>query len=107
MPRQPPNRTQDFLSSVILPLLSIPLLPISLTAITLCLVNDRYRKRWRAETAIGKVDGRGKGEEGEVVVGMRKRKGGDIGEKVERMELDGGSKGCVIVSGGRMSKGLT
>jgi hypothetical protein len=79
MPRTRPNAIQNFLSSVILPLLSTSLLPISLAAVEACLVLDKFKR----------------GRESRIV--------SDVGDK-------GGKKngqGCVIISGGRMSKGLT
>jgi len=79
MPRARPNAIQNFLSSVILPLLSISLLPISLAAVAACLVLDKV-KGGRESRIVSKV-------------------GGDSGKK--------NGQGCVIISGGRMSKGLT
>lgn len=79
MPRTRPNAIQNFVSSVILPLLSLSLLPISLAAVAVCL-------------------------------GLDKVKGGHESRIVSHAGDKGGKKngqGCVIISGGRMSKGLT
>jgi hypothetical protein len=79
MPRTRPNAVQNLLSSVILPLLSISLLPISLAAVAACLVLDKFKR----------------GQESRIVSSV-----GDKGGKKN-------AQGCVIISGGRMSKGLT
>jgi hypothetical protein len=82
MPRARPNTTQNLLSGVILPLLSIPLIPVSLVAVVICLIHDRISS--------------GAGGVNESRIGLTA--GNSIGKKVP---------GCVIISGGRMSKGLT
>jgi hypothetical protein len=85
MPRAVPSRAQSFLSSVILPLLSLYLVPVSLTAVVLCVLHDRVRALLDGQTA------QAAGTEG-----TDKAKGMKGQEK----------RGCVIISGGRMSKGL-
>ena len=82
MPRARPNALQNLLSSVILPFLSVFLLPVSLAAVGTCVFLDKF-----------------KGNESRISPSTKGKK--DIG---------GGKKnenGCVIISGGRMSKGLT
>jgi hypothetical protein len=77
MPRAIPTPTQNLASSVLLPLLSLLLLPVSLTAVLACVVNDKLRR----------------------LTGIRRdRVGQSVGVK---------EKGCVMISGGRMTKGLT
>jgi hypothetical protein len=71
MPRARPN--------VIIPLLSISLLPISFAAVAACLLLDKFKR----------------GHESRIVSNL-----GDKGGKKN-------GQGCVIISGGRMSKGLT
>lgn len=75
MPRATPSRFQNLLSSVILPYLSLFLLPLSFTAIAFCIAHDYIRSSAssRRLTRFGATEG----------------------------------KGCVMISGGRMSKGLT
>jgi hypothetical protein len=79
MPRTRPNVIQNFLSGVLLPLLSISLLPISLAAVAACMLLDKFKG----------------GHESRIVSSV-----GDEGGKKN-------GQGCVIISGGRMSKGLT
>nr|XP_019045967.1 hypothetical protein I302_04707 [Kwoniella bestiolae CBS 10118]OCF24897.1 hypothetical protein I302_04707 [Kwoniella bestiolae CBS 10118] len=74
MGRQAPTGLQNFFSSVILPCLSVLLLPVTAAAVLVCMAYDKL--------LIGKYDTR-------------------IGDKVNS------EKGCVVISGGRMSKGLT
>lgn len=77
MPRPIPNTVQNLFSGLVLPLLSVALLPISLTAVALCIANDKIRKH--------------------------------VGGSKKALVKNGkyGKKGCVIISGGRMTKGLT
>lgn len=77
MPRLRPNRLQNILCSVALPLLSVALLPLSVTAIALCIIRDRALR----------------------LAGLRKD------PRIDRARTSR-SKGCVIISGGRMTKGL-
>ena len=72
MPRKAPTAGQDILSSVILPLLSLTLLPVSIVVIVISVARQRL---WPADDPIQASD-----------------------EK--RLEK------CVLISGGRMSKGL-
>lgn len=76
MPRTVPSSAQNLLSSVILPLLSLLLLPVSAVAVVLCVLHDRLR---RSRTASDKLES----------------------------TRQTGQPGCVIISGGRMTKGLT
>jgi hypothetical protein len=80
MARAVPSRFQNFLSSVILPCLSILLLHVSLVAVAACVMGDSIR-----------------GES------PRKIANQDDGF-AERQGMD---RRCVIITGGRMSKGLT
>ncbi|WWC89624.1 uncharacterized protein L201_004549 [Kwoniella dendrophila CBS 6074] len=74
MGRQIPTGFQNFTSSVVLPCLSILLLPCTATAVLVCII---YNKLF-------------------------------VGNQESRISSTSGtSKGCVIISGGRMSKGLT
>ncbi|WWD19985.1 hypothetical protein CI109_104458 [Kwoniella shandongensis] len=75
MGRSTPSRAQDFLSSLILPYLSIFLLPVSITAVILSLLLEKLRVL--------------------------------TSQQLERGTSSKDVKGCVIISGGRMSKGLT
>ncbi|WWC61527.1 uncharacterized protein I303_104111 [Kwoniella dejecticola CBS 10117] len=76
MGRQTPSTLQDFLSSVILPILSLLLLPVTAGAVVICI---SYNKLFR----------------------------GSDGDETRIGECSGQVKGCVVISGGRMSKGLT
>ena len=76
MPRTVPIPAQNFLSSVILPLSSLLLLPVSAVAVVLCVLHDRFV---RLRTAS---------------------------EELESTRQNA-QPGCVIISGGRMTKGLT
>ncbi|ORX40315.1 hypothetical protein BD324DRAFT_617281 [Kockovaella imperatae] len=67
MPRQAPTRAQSFVTGVVVPLLSLCLLPVSILAVAVCLLRDRLTPRLKQTP------------------------------KTQR---------CVIISGGRMSKGL-
>ena len=78
MVRTTPTAFQNFLSSVILPLLTLPLLPISFVAVIICIFRNNVK--------FGSENTRGDGD-----VKMSK----------------GNEQGCVIISGGRMTKGLT
>lgn len=75
-PRPTPSPLQNFVSSVLLPLAGLALLPISLTAVALCLVRDVLKGEesllWKRQT---------------------------IGRKPK-------AAGTVMISGGRMAKGL-
>lgn len=74
MPRVVPNTAQNLLSSVVLPLLSLLLLPVSLVAVATCMLKDRI----------------GGGHESRIAAAQGHKK----------------APGCVMISGGRMSKGL-
>ncbi|WWC70509.1 uncharacterized protein I206_104460 [Kwoniella pini CBS 10737] len=74
MGRQTPTAVQNFLSSVILPCLSLLLLPITASAVVTCMVWDKLFGD-RRELRIGQITSE--------------------------------AQGCVVISGGRMSKGLT
>ncbi|KAK6910415.1 hypothetical protein I203_104447 [Kwoniella mangroviensis CBS 8507] len=74
MGRQTPTAFQNLLSSVILPCLSILLLPITASAVVVCIAYNKLLN--------GNDESR-------------------IGDHVKLQ------KGCVVISGGRMSKGLT
>lgn len=78
MPRRAPDNFQALLAGLVLPLLSILLLPISLIAVAACLAHDA----------------------------IRKRVGGVMGSRAEGKAQKREKKGCVIISGGRMTKGL-
>ncbi|WVQ94364.1 hypothetical protein IAU59_001443 [Kwoniella sp. CBS 9459] len=82
MGRAVPSPAQNFLSSVVLPVLSILLLPVSILAVVACVVRDAALRqlgiRQEAETAVGRL-------------------AGERGKKTR----------CVLITGGRMSKGLT
>lgn len=80
MVRAVPSRFQNFLSSVILPCLSIVLLPVSLVAIATCVLGESIRREPPRKVA-DQDDG-----------------------STERHGVD---RRCVIITGGRMSKGLT
>jgi hypothetical protein len=88
MPRRTPNALQNILSSLILPLLSVAFLPLSLSAVLVCLVNDKVFK-WSEI----------RGDRGSEA-------GGQTMGRVGATGVGNGEKGCVIISGGRMSKGL-
>jgi hypothetical protein len=79
MPRAKANAIQNLLSSVILPLLSTLLLPVSLAAVAACVILDLYKSRSESK----------------------------IRSKVKDVKGKKNGMGCVIISGGRMSKGLT
>lgn len=79
MPRARPNALQNLLASVILPFLSVFLLPASLAAVGACLLFDNFKG----------------GDETRIIKFKEKKDGKKNGQ------------GCVIISGGRMSKGLT
>lgn len=79
MPRATPSAAQSFLSSVILPILSFYLIPVSLTAVVLCILQDKVRTL--LDAAAGP-------------------------ETSAKDQASKGKKGCVIISGGRMAKGL-
>lgn len=81
MPRARPNALQNLLAGVILPLLSTFLVPVSLLAVAVCLVCDWFKGRSAQDIRSRRAVERGKGTPK--------------------------SPGCVIISGGRMSKGLT
>ena len=80
MPRTRPNRLQNLLAGLVLPLASVLLLPVSLAAVAVCLVLDRLRGRGKDDLRISSTPLSTTGNK---------------------------SPGCVIISGGRMSKGLT
>ncbi|KAK4689031.1 hypothetical protein P7C73_g1080, partial [Tremellales sp. Uapishka_1] len=86
MPRATPNAVQNILSSVIVPLLSIFLLPVSLTAVALCIAQRR----------LGPPSAGGKRLGSSVQV-----------DDKTLAEPQRGQRGCVIISGGRMAKSLT
>ena len=92
MPRAAPTRAQDFLSSVLLPLFTVLLLPISLVAIASCVINDKIRPN-RADTRIKKPNTSQSGRLAQT--------------SVQKGVEEGSERGCVIISGGRMTKGLT
>ncbi|KAK8849363.1 hypothetical protein IAR55_004695 [Kwoniella newhampshirensis] len=76
MNRPIPSTAQNFLSSVILPCMSLAVLPVSLAAVASCVAYDRLRST--SALAPRHVNG-----------------------------TDDTTGGCVMISGGRMSKGLT
>lgn len=78
MPRAPPNRAQNLLAGFILPLLSLYLIPVSLSAVVLCILQDKIRALLNGHAAATEASA----------------------------TRENGKKGCVIISGGRMSKGL-
>lgn len=77
MVRATPSLIQNFASSVAMPILGLALLPISLAAVAICLLRDLLL-----------------GEE-------------SVRFQAQRIKQTGKSKGTVMVSGGRMAKGLT
>ncbi|WVR04197.1 hypothetical protein IAU60_001197 [Kwoniella sp. DSM 27419] len=79
MARAPPSSAQNLLSSVILPFLTIFLFPVSLAAVLGCILHDKLSGHAGRETRIQEA---GSGATPKPA-------------------------GCVMISGGRMSKGLT
>jgi hypothetical protein len=77
MVRATPSPVQNFASSVVMPVLGLALLPISLVAVAICLLKDLLL-----------------GED-------------SVRFQTKRINETSRSKGTVMISGGRMAKGLT
>ncbi|WVF66751.1 hypothetical protein IAT40_001493 [Kwoniella sp. CBS 6097] len=82
MGRSVPTPAQNFLSSVILPVLSLLLLPVSAVAVVICIARDAALRRLSVRDEQG----------------IAKR---------AHAEGDGSKTRCVLITGGRMTKGLT